>query len=306
VVVTTVHVYIQPHSHVLWLYTVTMSHGKSHITVAGGDSTRHHSITVQPAEQVHMKSLARRIHSLLSPSCQVSPLHSIPFACCSHKSIIFTHSMHSSQSIVLRVLLLLQAVCLRVFSFDSYDWKGDVTVVDLSHQDITEIDGSSIARLTEEQRQRVKVLYLDDNKLTSLPDTIGLLDNLEVLWLSDSKLKSLPDAIAKLENLKYLDVRVNKLATFPKEILELVSLEELNLYGNQLTSVPDTIGKLENLEVLHLGGNQLTTLPATIGNLKGLEELCLMGNSISQTGNAEGTTVGRNELSAMLGSRVVF
>jgi internalin A len=80
-------------------------------------------------------------------------------------------------------------------------------------------------------------LYLSYNQLTSLPTSIGNLQNLTKLWLGYNQLTSLPTSIGNLQN-----------------------LTELSLYGNQLTSLPTSIGNLQNLTKLSLWGNQLTSL----------------------------------------------
>ena len=126
----------------------------------------------------------------------------------------------------------------------------------------------------------LRVLNLNDNKLTSLPAEIGQLTLLKVLWLDENQLTSLPAEIGQLVSLKELNLRDNKLTSLPAEIGWLTALTMLDLSDNELTSLPAEIGQLTTLE-LNLGGNQLTSLPAEIGQLTSLRELVLFENQLT-------------------------
>jgi leucine-rich repeat protein SHOC2 len=56
--------------------------------------------------------------------------------------------------------------------------------------------------------------------LTSLPDTIGYLVNLEYLRLGENKLTSLPDTIGNLKNLRHFKASKNMLVSLPSRILD--------------------------------------------------------------------------------------
>jgi len=49
------------------------------------------------------------------------------------------------------------------------------------------------------------------NRLQTLPNEIGQLQNLRVLALYENALNSLPESLANLKNLEFLDIRHNKL-----------------------------------------------------------------------------------------------
>jgi leucine-rich repeat protein SHOC2 len=103
-------------------------------------------------------------------------------------------------------------------------------------------------------------LYLNNCNITTLPESIGKLNNLKVLSLTNNKLTKLPDAICDLTSLRQLDLSENKLTSLPENIDQLTELKELFLANNQLNSLPKNIGCLRLWE-LNLRNNQLKTLP---------------------------------------------
>jgi internalin A len=112
-----------------------------------------------------------------------------------------------------------------------------------------------------------KELILSHNQLTTLPESIGNLVNLQYLNLCYNQLTILQEPIDNLVNLKELYLDHNKLTTLPELIGNLVNLTYLSLGYNQLTALPESISRLVNLKYLYLNNNRLTTLPASILNI---------------------------------------
>ncbi|MEK7399563.1 MAG: COR domain-containing protein, partial [Candidatus Poribacteria bacterium] len=98
------------------------------------------------------------------------------------------------------------------------------------------------------------------------------------LDLSGLLLTSLPESIGKLTQLQSLDVDSNRLTSLPESIGQLTQLQILSAKNNQLTSLPESIGQLAQLKLLDASNNRLTNLPESIENLTSLEILRLSGN----------------------------
>ena len=151
-------------------------------------------------------------------------------------------------------------------------------------------------------------LYLHDKNLTSLPELIGMLFNLQILNLYNNKLTRLwvdkkpcflsspmvmnrksetfsihdtPNSIGSLSNLRELYLYNNKITSLPDSIGMLSNLQKLYLQNNNLTNLPESIGNLSNLQYLDLSYNKLTRLPKSIQSLSNLQELYLHDNNLT-------------------------
>ena len=90
-------------------------------------------------------------------------------------------------------------------------------------------------------------------ELQGLPDEIGNLANLNKLDLNESSISSLPGSIGQLQNLEELDLSSTiELQGLPDEIGNLANLNQLNLSGSNISSLPGSIGQLQNLRVMTL------------------------------------------------------
>jgi len=151
-------------------------------------------------------------------------------------------------------------------------------ILDLSGRkikDLNEIKG--LFSLTS-----LKRLYLHNNQLSSLPESIGNLISLRRLDLSTNKLTIIPDSIGNMISLRRLEIRGNKLNQLPDSIGNLKSLTLLNLVANKIINLPDSIKKLELLDLLALNFNKLRSFPKTICHLKTLRYLFLEENKINK------------------------
>lgn len=147
--------------------------------------------------------------------------------------------------------------------------------LDLSGRGIKDATGIGIFK-------NLRQLFLHTNNLTSLPDDLGELVELENLTVVENKISSLPDDINLLRNLSILVLTSNNLKSLPNNIGDLSNLFMLVLDYNELESLPDSIGNLENLQILILNDNNLKSLPESLGELQLLDTLVLYRNNFTK------------------------
>ena len=136
---------------------------------------------------------------------------------------------------------------------------------------------------TEETLRRIEEVRKSGATLLDLSklERFALRDRLQLRsgqLLYGNPLSTLPEAIGQLSQLQKLDLSDNKLSTLPEAIGQLATLQELNLSGNKLSWLPDAIGQLAKLQKLDLSDNKLSTLPEAVQSLERLEKLFLHGN----------------------------
>ncbi|OMJ28189.1 Leucine-rich repeat protein soc-2-like protein [Smittium culicis] len=81
-------------------------------------------------------------------------------------------------------------------------------------------------------------LYLNSNKLPTIPDSLLKLSNLTVLILSNNRIDSIPPDIKSLYNLNELSITGNKISVLPSELFAIPTLNRLFLFPNPLIEFP--------------------------------------------------------------------
>jgi len=87
------------------------------------------------------------------------------------------------------------------------------------------------------------VLYVSNTSKKSLPESLGLLVNLQELYCSFNQITELPESIGNLTNLAYLDVSNNRLKSLPIGLSNLSKLVYLDVSNNRLTVKPSRFKK---------------------------------------------------------------
>ena len=107
-------------------------------------------------------------------------------------------------------------------------------------------------------------LFLQDNRLTTLPEEIGLCKKLSLLICDNNPLQTLPEAITDCRNLQTLKIANANLSELSAEIFELPHLHTLRIEKNKITHIDDNFLFGSSMSELNLDHNLLTTLPKFI------------------------------------------
>ncbi|KAF2445254.1 L domain-like protein [Karstenula rhodostoma CBS 690.94] len=181
--------------------------------------------------------------------------------------------------------------------------------LDLSSQNMTEVDGDALASFAESHN--VKQLHLQQNSLTILPMAIAQLSFLTVLDLSKNNMVDPLSESLELPKLRELRLASNKLKSFHAitSMLSAPSLHHLDVSNNKIAgSLPNvresypglltllasdngidevSAESLEGLKIVSLGNNEIARLDPYIGLLAGtLTSLEVEGNKFRVPGYA--------------------
>lgn len=128
--------------------------------------------------------------------------------------------------------------------------------------------------------ESLNLLNISETALTTIPDDLAKLCNLQTLLLYDNQITAVPAAIGQLDKLKVLDLSRNRIAELPESITQLVNLNTINVSHNVLKSIPALRGAAK-LTVLNASHNQLTQFPdICVEENRNLAEILLMDNGI--------------------------
>jgi Leucine-rich repeat (LRR) protein len=168
---------------------------------------------------------------------------------------------------------------LKGIKIKKFDWNIFQTYIkNYENLEILIIEDATITKLPSAigRLKSLKQLEINATNIAVLPDFI-LLQNLVVLKLMIGKITDLPETFKLLQNLKYLKITgLTYFKKFPTEICNLTNLEELYLEVRNGRPLPQDIGNLTKLIKLYLYDCQkISSFPETIGNLKKIEEIYL-------------------------------
>ena len=109
-------------------------------------------------------------------------------------------------------------------------------------------------------------LNLNYNRITSLPESFGMLIHLEILELSHNVLSKLPSSFPLLKSLLKLDLSNNRLKTLRDDMGKLQKLKKLNVNNNLLEQIPFSLCLIDSLDVVVCLNNCLMLPPQEICN----------------------------------------
>lgn len=145
--------------------------------------------------------------------------------------------------------------------------------VDGSYNASTEISEFDV------ENSSLRIVYLENNKLTQLPEMKGL-ENLETLSLANNDFTVYPAYIGQLPKLKVLSLSGNKLTTV-EQISGNTALTTLYLNNNELSSLPTGIETLPVLSELSVSNNNIELIDESIAGLQTLERFDISFNKLN-------------------------
>ncbi|KAK2146672.1 hypothetical protein LSH36_590g02062 [Paralvinella palmiformis] len=122
-------------------------------------------------------------------------------------------------------------------------------------------------------------VYLNNNRMTRLPDLSNVRDRIYILTMSGNNISDIPDGTFPLLPVcSYLDLSRNGLTKFP-DLSNVTNLEYLYLSSNKIGSIPH-LPQMTSLLTLELNDNNLTELPDLTNLSSRLSHLELKDNEI--------------------------
>lgn len=157
--------------------------------------------------------------------------------------------------------------------------SGPTPRVDLSKKQLSEVSNEHLVSSTRTlllhenalsalpasfaaRQSQLRVLYLNDNRLSTWPEALSELKFLEKLHLENNALTCVPASVGRMSSVRKLYLQNNRIATLPDEIGELRLLTHLSLHSNQLVALPVDLALCDALVELHVGNNPLQSPPS--------------------------------------------
>ena len=117
-----------------------------------------------------------------------------------------------------------------------------------------------------DELQNLEVLRLDNNVISSLPNTMSTLSALTLLDISHNTLPVIPGSICVLPALLDLNISYNKISELPPDLGLMSSLRRLFARGNEINKLPDVFSNM-NLVTFDICNNPLQEIPLSVGSL---------------------------------------
>ena len=127
-------------------------------------------------------------------------------------------------------------------------------------------------------------LRLSNNSLADsrLFLSLGKIATLNSLWLDQNQLERIPQSIKNMGQLRYLFLDENNLSDLPQQMQFMDELRVLHVGHNRFTSIPKVVEVMPKLTVLFIAENQITYIDANAFNRQiSLSGIVLDGNQLN-------------------------
>ena len=105
---------------------------------------------------------------------------------------------------------------------------------------------------------KLKILWLDDNQITRLPENVGNLNVVE-LYLDNNSITKIPQSMSGCNQLCVLYLGQNQFEKLPVEFIEMKMLKFLVMNQNKINFIPTIYGEQPHpIQAMVLDGNQLS------------------------------------------------
>jgi disease resistance protein RPM1 len=125
----------------------------------------------------------------------------------------------------------------------------------------------------------LKVIDYESTPLFNIPEKLGNLIHLKYLSLGYITAGKIPNSIGMLQNLETLDLKATSVTELPKDTCKLRKLRHLIGSGLSLIQLNNGIGEMTSLQTLHyvnLGMDGAVVVIKELGKLKNMRELGLL------------------------------
>jgi Leucine-rich repeat (LRR) protein len=129
----------------------------------------------------------------------------------------------------------------QLFSCEGY------LTLDLSQRALAELPLGHLRKM----KNQVRILVLDDNKISIFKGAKKALGQLQVLRMRRNGLVNIPEELTTMD-LQSLDISHNFIEHIPETMTRMKLLQELTAHGNAFAELPAAVWKMEGLEKLYV------------------------------------------------------
>lgn len=170
-----------------------------------------------------------------------------------------SHSLHIEEDITPHLSKLAKLHKLNsIFYKPSHSTPFPDIFLDFKNLESLWISNCQLNKIPEKIRtlKKLKTLSIRNTPIDNISIITGL-KAIEFLYLENNKIKSIPSTISNMPNLKVLDIGKNQISDVPKEFIYLDKLYMLELDHNNLSFLPAVLYEMENLSHINLIGNNI-------------------------------------------------